>query len=115
MNNPAFPPVNALIAHLSKIDYKKHLNNYLDIVEIVVMTIAAVSYVIYCNVKEWYQNGGKESIIKILQWSKKVLILSYTWVRSEGIPNLMILKEQINNLIAKIADTYKNWQALVTV
>jgi hypothetical protein len=115
MFTQSFPPVNALIDTLKSVDYQKHLNTYLDIVEIVVMTIAAVSYVIYCNVKEWYQNGGKESIIKILQWSKKVLILSYTWVRSEGIPNLMILKEQINNLIAKIADTYKNWSDLVAV
>jgi hypothetical protein len=111
----SFPPANALIDTLKSVDYKKHLNNYLDVVEVVVLTIAAVSYVIYQNVKEWYQNGGKDAIVQILQWSKKVLILSYTWVRSEGIPNLVILKEQINNLIAKIADTYKNWQALVTV
>lgn len=115
MNNPAFPPVNALIAHLSKIDYKKHLNNYLDIVEIVVMTIAAVSYVIYCNVKEWWINGGQDATIQVIQKIWNVLQVSYTWVRSEGIPAMMILKEQINNLIAKIADTYKNWSDLVAV
>ena len=115
MFTQSFPPANALIDTLKSVDYKKHLNTYLDIVEIVVMTIAAVSYVIYCNVKEWWINGGQDATIQVIQKIWNVLQVSYTWVRSEGIPNLMILKEQINNLIAKIAETYKNWQALVTV
>lgn len=115
MFTQSFPPANALIDTLKSVDYQKHLNTYLDIVEIVVMTIAAVSYVIYCNVKEWWINGGQDATIQVIQKIWNVLQVSYTWVRSEGIPNLMILKEQINNLIAKIAETYKNWQALVTV
>jgi hypothetical protein len=107
----SFPPADALIEYLKGVDYKKHLNNLIT----VTLTIAAVAYVLYQNVREWYQNGGKESILQILNQGKNILIVCYTWVRSEGYPALMILKEQIDNLISKIVETYKNWQALVTV
>jgi len=43
----SFPPADALIMKLREIDYKKHLNNYMDFVETLVVYIAAIATVIW--------------------------------------------------------------------
>jgi hypothetical protein len=104
----SFPPVDHLITTLSKIEYKKHFNNYMDIVETIVLYVSAVSYVLFQKVSEWYQNGGKDSTIQLIQKIRNFLAVCYTWIRSEGYPKL-------KNLMNKIIQTYQDWKGLVTV
>ena len=104
MFSQSFPPADHLITELSKIEYKKHLNNLIT----VILTIAAVVYVLSQKVSEWYQNGGKDSTVRIIQKIRKILSVCYTWVRSEGYPAL-------TDLMGKITQTYQNWEGLVTV
>jgi hypothetical protein len=42
----SFPPVDAMIEKLSGIDYKKQLNKYMDIVETIVVYVAAIATVL---------------------------------------------------------------------
>ena len=43
----AFPPADDLIMKLQDIDYSKHLNNYMDIVETIVAWTAAIATVLW--------------------------------------------------------------------
>ena len=43
----AFPPADDLIVKLQEIDYHKHLNKYMDIVETIVVYVAAIASVIW--------------------------------------------------------------------
>jgi hypothetical protein len=47
VNSYSFPPADDLVSVLSEIDYQKHFNKYMDIVETVVMYIAAICVVIW--------------------------------------------------------------------
>lgn len=99
-----FPPADALIQQLLKIEYKKHLNNLIT----VILTIAAVVYVLSQKFLQWYKNGGKDATISIIKKSWNFLTVCYTWIVSKGYPSLM-------NLISKIQQTYQDWKGLVTV
>jgi hypothetical protein len=43
----AFPPADDLIVKLQDIDYSKHLNNYMDKVETIVVWIAAIATILW--------------------------------------------------------------------
>ena len=43
----AFPPADDLIVKLQDIDYSKHLNKYMDIVETIVAWIAAIATILW--------------------------------------------------------------------
>lgn len=100
----SFPPADALIQQLTKIEYKKHLDNLTT----VVLTIAAVVYVFAQMFAKWYQNGGKDLTIQYLQKVWQILTVCYVWVLAEGIPNLKNLKDQTVKI-------YQDWKGLVTV
>lgn len=100
----SFPPADALIQQLTKIEYKKHLDNLIT----VALTIAAVSYVLWQMFAKWYQNGGKDLTIQYLQKIWQILTVCYVWVLAEGIPNLKNLKDQTVKI-------YQDWKGLVTV
>ena len=43
----AFPPADDLIMKLQEIDYSKHMNKYMDIIETIVVYVAAIATVIF--------------------------------------------------------------------
>jgi hypothetical protein len=43
----AFPPADDLIVKLQGINYRKHLNKYMDIVETIVVWIAAIATILW--------------------------------------------------------------------
>lgn len=47
MELKAFPPADDLFVKLQEIDYKKHFNTYMDIVETIVMYTAAIAVVLW--------------------------------------------------------------------
>ncbi len=112
MNNPAFPPANALIDTLKSVDYQKHLNNLKKLIII----IAAVSYVIYCNVKEWWINGGQDATVQVIQKIWNVLQVCYTWVRDQAIPELKIFIQEVKDFSSdKIVNITYQIEDLMTV
>ncbi len=100
----SFPPADAAVEYLKKIDYKKHWNNFVTLI----LFIAAVSYVLAQKVHQWWKNGGQESTIQLLQKIQNILQVCYTWAVTEAFP-------WVKNTYKKAQETYKNWEALVTV
>jgi hypothetical protein len=108
----SFPPANALIDTLKSVDYQKHLNNLKKLIII----IAAVSYVIYCNLKEWWQNGGQDATVQNLQKVWNFLQVSYTWVRDQAIPELKIFIQEVKDFSSdKIVNITYQIEDLMTV
>ena len=50
MELKAFPPADDLIVKLQEIDYQKHFNTYMDIVETIVVYVSVIATVIYQKV-----------------------------------------------------------------
>lgn len=100
----SFPPADGLIQQLSKIEYKKLASQFVTII----LTIAAIVYVLAEKFVQWYQDGGKDVIIENVQKVWNFLQVCYTWLRSEGY-------SQLTKFADKVAQTYGAWRALVTV
>lgn len=100
----SFPPADAMIQQLIKIDYKKLFDQFLT----VILTIAAISYVIAEKFVQWYRNGGKDATIQLLIKVRNFLQVCYTWIVSEGYPEL---KKFVDN----VKQTYDAWTGLVTI
>jgi hypothetical protein len=99
-----FPPADALIQQLSKVDYHKLLKQFVTII----LTIAAVVYVLTEKFVQWYQQGGKDATIQTLTKVWNFLQICYVWCRTEGYPQLI-------KFARKVTETYRAWQDLVTV
>jgi hypothetical protein len=104
MNSYSFPPADDLISILSKIDYQKLWNQFVT----VLIYTGAIIYVLYTRTLDWYQNGGKESIDQTIHKLHEILSLIILWIRIDAYPTL-------KNAWQSVAETYQNWQQLVTV
>ena len=104
----SFPPADALIGFLSGIDYRKHLNSYMDFVENLVLIVAAISYVAWQRVSAWYSNGGKESLVNSYIKTRNFVQFMILWVREVGYP-------QVRKIAQESVEYFRAWQDLVTV
>lgn len=79
----AFPPVDALIETLMDIDYKKHLNSFMDAVVIACAFIAAIATVIR---DKWVEHNCTERLqlfaLDFIEGSK----ITYAWVMNVFVP-----------------------------
>jgi len=108
MSTASFPPVDDLISVLSKIEYKKHFYNLINVcIVFVAVSVAIVSF-ICTKTAQWYKNGGKDLIQKTYAQVKDLCIICYLWIRCEGYPKLVRFSDDVKQ-------TYQNWQYLVTV
>ena len=57
--SPSFPPVDALLANLRKVDYVKHLNSFMDFVESACLIIAAICIIL---ARKWRQHKVTEKL-----------------------------------------------------
>lgn len=74
----AFPPAHKLTETLMNIEYKKHLNSFLDAVEFFCAFVAAIATVLY---DKWMQHNMTE---RVQLWSLNV----YTWTKETAVPNV---------------------------
>jgi len=72
----AFPPAHKLTETLMNIDYKKHLNTYMDVVMNVCAFIAVIATLI---VEKWQQHDVTERL-------QIVALNVYTWTRNVAVP-----------------------------
>lgn len=100
----SFPPADAAVEYLKNVDYKKHWNNFVTLI----LFIVAVSYVLAQKICQWWQNGGSESTIQLLHKTQNFLQVCYTWIVTKAFP-------WVKETYKKAQETYKNWEALVTV
>ena len=60
----SFPPADALVEMMTEIDYKKLWQQFVIITATVAAFVMATFAFVYRNVNNWYQNGGKEQLIR---------------------------------------------------
>lgn len=81
----SFPPVDAFIVKVQEIDYKKHLNSFMDAVVIACAFIAAIATVIR---DKWVQNDCTERlqlfVLRVIELAKTF----YAWVMNVFIPGV---------------------------
>lgn len=57
--SPSFPPADALLLQLRRVDYIKHLNSFMDMVEQICLIIAA--FVVVCA-RKWREHKVTEKL-----------------------------------------------------
>jgi len=68
MNNTiGFPPADALLVQLTKVNYQKLLVQFLLVSATVLGIIVGAAQFIYNKAAQWYQSGGKEQLIAYAQ------------------------------------------------
>ena len=58
-----FPPADALMMQLTKVNYQKLFIQFMIISATVLGVLVAVSQFFYNKTAQWYNNGGKEQLI----------------------------------------------------
>lgn len=96
----AFPPAHKATQTLMNIDYKKHLNQFIDAVVTMCAIIAVLYTLIAKHVAIWYNNGGKEMITEIAQ-------KSYQWVHETAVPAVKNAAVKIYNVFVKVREIYE--------
>ena len=79
----SFPPTDDLIAYLAEIDYKKHLNNFMDVVVTVCAIVAAIATVI---AQKWQQYDCTERLQLFVLRSIELAKTFYAWVTTVFVP-----------------------------
>jgi hypothetical protein len=72
----AFPPAHKMTETLMNINYKKHLNSYMDAITNLCAFVAAIATVLY---DKWNQYNMTE---RVQLWS----LTAYTWTREVAVP-----------------------------
>ena len=64
MNNTlGFPPADALLVQLTKVDYQKLFAQFVIISATILGIIVGTVQFVYNKAAQWYQNGGKELLL----------------------------------------------------
>ena len=95
MTTLGFPPVDAAVYQLSKIEYKKHAQQFVNVSITILATIAAIITILIAKYKE---HDGNQKLMNT--WNNFVLgcIVAYTWVRYTLVPELRALYSEIISL-----------------
>ena len=79
----SFPPVDAFVEMMTEIDYKKHLNTFMDGVENLCLIIAAVAMII---AEKWQEHNMTERtqlfVLRVIDGAKTF----YAWVMNVFVP-----------------------------
>jgi H+/Cl- antiporter ClcA len=68
MNNTiGFPPADALLVQLTKVDYQKLFAQFVIISATALGILVGAAQFVYNKTAQWYQSGGKDQIIAYTQ------------------------------------------------
>lgn len=110
----SFPPADALVAMLQKIEYRKIANQIVT----VALFAAAIAQVLFERAQVWWLNGGKEQTVKVVdfvaekskaaftavnQWLNIVVI---PWVQTQAIPNTISFAKEVKNAADLVFDNF---------
>ena len=88
----SFPPVDAFVEMMTEVDYKKHLNTFMDGVENLCLIIAAVAVIV---AEKWQQHNMTERtqlfVLRVIDGAKTF----YAWVMNVFVPEFKALIEDI--------------------
>ena len=118
----SFPPADALVAKLQKIEYRKIANQIVT----VIMFAAAIVQVLFELAQAWWLNGGKEQTAKVVafivdkakvaitvinQWLTTVVTpwvtqVAKPWVQTVAIPNTISFAKEVENTVNLVTDNF---------
>ena len=87
-----FPPVDALLLQLRRIDYIKHLNSFMDFVESACLIIAAICIII---TQKWREHKVTEKLRTVAGFFIVALAIVFAWVKETAWP---IVKQTTQNV-----------------
>lgn len=64
MELKAFPPADDMFSYLQEIDYKNLWQQFVMITATIIAIAVGVFAFVYRNVNNWYNNGGREQLIR---------------------------------------------------
>ena len=79
----AFPPANAFLSFMKKIDYKKHYNQFMDAIVTLCAFVAAV-YTVSCE--KWEQYNVTERLQLFVLFVKEKSIIVSDWLCDDFSP-----------------------------
>ena len=86
----SFPPADAFVEMMMEIDYKKHLNTFMDGVEIFCAFVAAVAIIL---AEKWQEHNMTERtqlfVLQVIEGAKTF----YAWVKNVFVPEFKALIE----------------------
>ena len=86
----SFPPADAFVEMMMGIDYKKHLNTFMDGVEIFCAFVAAVAIIL---AEKWQEHNMTERtqlfVLQVIEGAKTF----YAWVKNVFVPEFKALIE----------------------
>jgi hypothetical protein len=110
----SFPPADALVAMLQKIEYRKIANQIVT----VALFAAAIAQVLFERAQVWWLNGGKEQTAKVVDFvaekSKAVFTavnqwlttVATPWVQTVAIPNTISFAREVENIADLVFDNF---------
>ena len=88
----SFPPVDAFVEMMTEVDYKKHLNTFMDGVEFFCAFVAAVAIIV---AEKWQEHNMTERtqlfVLRVIEGAKTF----YAWVINVFVPEFKALIEDI--------------------
>jgi len=88
----SFPPADAFVEMITEIDYKKHLNTFMDGVEFFCAFVAAVAIIV---AEKWQEHNMTERtqlfVLRVIEGAKTF----YAWVMNVFVPEFKALIEDI--------------------
>ena len=107
MNNTlGFPPADALLVQLTKVDYQKLFAQFVIISATVLGIIVGAAQFVYNKAAQWYQSGGKELIVAYahktaLFINNKTQLLDKLYAATVNVYNrIELLAHKIEDLVA---------------
>ena len=91
-----FPPAHKLTETLVNIDYKKHLNNYMDVVMNICAFVAVIATLI---ADKWAEYDCTERL-------QLAALNAYTWTRNVAVPAVKNAATVTYNAGAKVREVY---------
>jgi hypothetical protein len=85
----SFPPADALVAMLRKIEYRKIANQIVT----VALFAAAIAQVLFERAQVWWLNGGKEQTVKVVNFVAEYSKAAFT----VAIPNTISFAKEVKN------------------
>ena len=91
-SSQSFPPVDAFLAFMRRVDYIKHLNSFMDSVENLCIIVAA--FVVVCA-RKWQQHQVTEKLRTVTVVCIIGLAIVFAWVKETVWP---IVKQTTQNV-----------------
>ena len=107
MNNTiGFPPADALLVQLTKVDYQKLFAQFVIISATALGIIVGAAQFVYNKTAQWYQSGGKEQLLAYAHQTaqfinNKTQLLDKLYAATVSVYNrIELLAHKIEDLVA---------------